>query len=130
MSLQIHLDALGGVAGDMFLAAMLDAFPDLEAGVLASIAAVLGEEARCRLVEHNDGVFRGRRFLVEGADEHHDDHHDHGHHHHGHDHHHDHHHHRHHHEPHDHRDWTVIRAQLEAAPLDAEVRRHAIAIFT
>ena len=65
--MQIQLDALGGVAGDMFVAAMLDAFPAWEAGALASIAAVLGEEARCGLVEHNDGVFRGRRFLVEGA---------------------------------------------------------------
>ena len=128
MSLQIHLDALGGVAGDMFLAAMLDAFPDLEAGVLASIASVLGDKARCRLIAHNDGVFRGRRVVVEGAaDAGHDQvhhHHDHDHHH-GHDHHHDH----HHHEPHDHRDWTAIRAQLQAAPLDPEVRRHAIAIF-
>ena len=127
MRMQIQLDALGGVAGDMFLAAMLDAFPDLEAGALASIAAVLGDEARCRLVEHNDGVFRGRRFEVEGAGEaghdhgHDHHHHDHDHHHHGHDH--------HHHEPHDHRDWTVIRAQLQAAPLDPDVRRHAIAIF-
>jgi uncharacterized protein (TIGR00299 family) protein len=125
--MQIQLDALGGVAGDMFLAAMLDAFPDLEGGVLASIAAVLGDEARCRLIEHNDGVFRGRRFEVEGAaDDHHDHHQDHDHHHHGRDHHNDHHHR---HEPHGHRDWTVIRAQLETAPLDAEVRRHAIAIF-
>lgn len=129
MPKHIHLDALGGVAGDMFVAAMLDAFPDLEAGVLASIAAVLGDEALCRLVEHNDGVFRGRRFLVEGQ-------HDHSHHHHDHDHHH-HHGHDHDHEPHSHghehghghRDWRVIRAQLQAAPLDPEVRRRAIAIF-
>jgi uncharacterized protein (TIGR00299 family) protein len=137
MRMQIQLDALGGVAGDMFLAAMLDAFPDLEAGALASIAAVLGEEARCRLTEHNDGVFRGRRFVVEdeadGGHHHHghDPDHDHDHHHHGHDHHHPH----DRHEPHahdndhDHRDWTAIRAQLQAAPLDPEVRRHAIAIF-
>jgi uncharacterized protein (TIGR00299 family) protein len=143
MRMQIQLDALGGVAGDMFLAAMLDAFPDLEAGALASIAAVLGEAARCRLVEHNDGVFRGRRFLVEDAaghdhdhdhdhHHHHDRHaheHDHDHHHRGHDHHHDHGNDHHHGHDHDHRDWTVIRAQLEAAPLDPAVRERAIAIF-
>ena len=140
MRMQIQLDPLGGVAGDMFVAAMLDAFPDLEEGALASIATVLGEEARCRLIELNDGVFRGRGFVVEGGEDH-DDGHDHGHehhhHHHAHDHDHDHgrHHHGHDHHPaphahdHDHRDWTAIRAQLQAAPLDPAVRQHAIAIF-
>lgn len=37
----IHLDAVGGIAGDMFVAAMLDAFPDLAATVLADVAAVV-----------------------------------------------------------------------------------------
>jgi uncharacterized protein (TIGR00299 family) protein len=133
MRMQIQLDPLGGVAGDMFVAAMLDAFPNLEAGALASIAAVLGPEARCRLIELNDGVFRGRGFVVED-DADHDHHHDHHHHGDDHDHdHHGHHHHHHHHEPHahdhDHRDWTAIRVQLQAAPLDPAVRAHAIAIF-
>ena len=126
--MQIQLDALGGVAGDMFLAAMLDAFPELEAGALASIGAVLGDdEARCRLIEHNDGVFRGRRFRVDqnetsAADS---GHHQHHHHDHDHDHGHD-----HGHAPHDHIDWSAIRARLKAAPLDAAVLEHSLAIFT
>ena len=37
----IHLDPVGGVAGDMFVAAMLDALPDLRKRVLADAAAVL-----------------------------------------------------------------------------------------
>ena len=38
--MHIHLDALGGVAGDMFAAALLDAFPEHQAGVSASVRAV------------------------------------------------------------------------------------------
>jgi uncharacterized protein (TIGR00299 family) protein len=41
MSLAIRLDAVGGVAGDMFVAAMVDAMPDLRDRVLADAAAVL-----------------------------------------------------------------------------------------
>jgi pyridinium-3,5-bisthiocarboxylic acid mononucleotide nickel chelatase len=41
MSLAIRLDAVGGVAGDMFAAAMVDALPDLRDRVLEDAAAVL-----------------------------------------------------------------------------------------
>lgn len=39
MSRHIHIDPLGGLAGDMFAAAMLDAFPDLEAPLMADLEA-------------------------------------------------------------------------------------------
>ena len=39
-SLAIHLDLVGGIAGDMFVAAMVDALPALAAPVLAELAAV------------------------------------------------------------------------------------------
>lgn len=35
----IHLDPLGGIAGDMFVAAMLDAFPELADGTIAAMRA-------------------------------------------------------------------------------------------
>lgn len=41
MSRHIHLDLVGGIAGDMFAAALLDAFPDLQPRVLSDVAAVL-----------------------------------------------------------------------------------------
>ena len=46
-SLAIHLDLVGGLAGDMFVAAMVDALPGLKAPVLAELAAVrsAGESA-------------------------------------------------------------------------------------
>jgi uncharacterized protein (TIGR00299 family) protein len=41
MTLAIRLDAVGGVAGDMFVAAMVDALPELRGRVLGDAAAVL-----------------------------------------------------------------------------------------
>jgi uncharacterized protein (TIGR00299 family) protein len=41
----IHLDIVGGIAGDMFISAMLDAFADLQAEVLKSASTVLPEDA-------------------------------------------------------------------------------------
>ena len=41
MTLAIRLDAVGGIAGDMFAAAMVDALPDLRVRVLADAACVL-----------------------------------------------------------------------------------------
>jgi hypothetical protein len=34
---RIHLDPIGGIAGDMFVAALADAFPELIRGLLAEI---------------------------------------------------------------------------------------------
>ena len=85
----IHLDAVGGIAGDMFVAAMLDAFPHLVERVLADIAAVLPAEAgKPSLSEGLSGAVRCRRFALVAVEHAHHG----GHHHHPHDHHHDHHH--------------------------------------
>lgn len=63
--MHIHLDAVGGVAGDMFIAAMLDAFPDLRDGMLAAIrAAGLPPEVHVGLAEHQDHALTGLRFRV------------------------------------------------------------------
>ncbi|MGU3466728.1 LarC family nickel insertion protein [Methylobacterium sp. C33D] len=134
--MHIHLDALGGVAGDMFAAALLDAFPEHQAGVSASVRAVDARIA-CAVRAHNDGILSGARFAVSapgaepGPAPHRHEHpgrhdhphpHDHGHQH-GHQHDHGHAHH------HGHRPWSEIRAALTDADLAPSVRAHALGIF-
>jgi pyridinium-3,5-bisthiocarboxylic acid mononucleotide nickel chelatase len=104
--MQIHLDAVGGVAGDMFIAAVLDAFPDLREDVLSAIrAAGLPGDVRLSFAEHRDHALTGLRFTVDEG------------------------HHRgaahHHHTP-----FRKIRELLSRAPLEAGVRDHAIGIFS
>lgn len=70
--LHLHLDPVGGAAGDMFIAAMLDAFPDLVERALADVAAVLpAEVGRAKLSEHIASGITARRFelvlAAEGA---------------------------------------------------------------
>ena len=89
-SLHIHLDAAGGLAGDMFVAAMLDALPDLRPRVFADLAAVIPEH--CGNPTLSDGVSGGVavcRFALVAIDaqspgHHHDSAHDHDDHHHEH----------------------------------------------
>jgi len=70
-TLHIHLDAIGGVAGDMFLAAVVDAFPDLEPAILeAQRAAGLPADVHCRFLAHRDDILAGRRFQVDDPHEH------------------------------------------------------------
>ncbi len=130
----------------MFVAALLDAFPEHWPAVEAAVAGLdLGPDVACRLVPHRDGAaLTGRRFLVGAEDRGHahhgDDHRDHGYdprygHRHGEG-------HRHHEDgghrqshgegrrPHDHRAWSSIRALIEASRLGASVKREALAIFS
>ena len=116
----------------MFVAALLDAFPEHLPAVERAVAALgLGPDAALRLVAHRDAAgLTGRRFLVK-AEEHARDSHDHGHHDHEH-HHRGHDHHGHHHDAphhHGHRAWLAIRAMIEGSALDARVKREAVAIF-
>ncbi|MBB4188445.1 hypothetical protein GGE07_005124 [Sinorhizobium terangae] len=134
------MDAVGGIAGDMFVAAMLDAWPDF-AGLVQENLRLAGLEScvRAEVLAHDDGVLTGRRFDVtkggskpsgDSGDRHPDHHHRHDH---------DHHPHVHSHDlshqdgnddhDHHHTHWRELRAMLEASRLPENVKRLAIGIF-
>ena len=62
----IHLDPLGGLSGDMFLGAVLDAWPELGEGAFAAMrTAGLPEAWQARHLEHRDGALTGSRVAIE-----------------------------------------------------------------
>jgi hypothetical protein len=62
----IHLDPVGGIAGDMFIAAVTDVFPHLREGVLSAIrAAGVPASIDCRFEPAQDHGLTGSRFIVE-----------------------------------------------------------------
>ncbi len=66
MPVHLHLDPTGGVAGDMFAAAMLDLDPSLGEGLrLLLQSAGLADDVDVKVIEHHDATFRGRRFVVD-----------------------------------------------------------------
>jgi uncharacterized protein (TIGR00299 family) protein len=108
MGLHIHLDPVGGIAGDMFAAAMLNALPEHAQPLQHALSGLnLPDGVAARLLAHDDGTLSGARFDVSlpgGAKENDPDH-------------------------HDHRSFREIRRFLDAATLDEAVRLRAHAIF-
>ncbi len=103
-AMHIHLDPVGGIAGDMFVAALLDCFPDL-AEVVASVPTVLGIENKLRVTstEHNNGILTGRQFFAEDISPQS--------------------------ESHPHTSFRKIRADIENSALPSSVATRAVAIF-
>ncbi len=113
--MQLHFDPLGGIAGDMVVAALLDLKPDLEVGLVSALALCpLLDGVTVEVRPHGDGILTGRRFIVSRPPGHHDDHRNH---------HEDYHHHH-------HTAWREIRAALASSRLAAGVIGRAIDIFT
>ena len=105
MTRHVHLDPVGGMAGDMFIAAVLDAFSELTAGAIEAAERVA--HVKCALLPHKDHVLAGARFRVEDRQSR------------GHE-----------HASHVHARWADIRARIEASGLEAAVKAHAVGIFT
>jgi len=110
MNLAIRLDAVGGIAGDMFTAAMVDALPDLRARVLADAAAVLPPGTGTPVF--TPGTSAGLHCLRFGLSAPAGDHH-----------------HHHHHDHHAHAGFREMVARIEAAPLSPGTAAHATAIL-
>jgi hypothetical protein len=63
--MDLHLSVSGALTGDMFIAAVLDAFPLHEERVLAAIDAVDAvHPVSCALLDHLDAEVSGRRFEI------------------------------------------------------------------
>lgn len=99
----IHLDPLGGVAGDMFVAALAHACPEHEAEAVRTAERIAG--VPCRIVPYHDRTLTGLRFDVLAEPHHHD------------------------HDHHRHTSWRDIRDRLQTADLSVDARAHAIGIF-
>ena len=118
--MHIQLDPVGGVAGDMFAAAVLDAWPELEPPLVAALArAGLDAIATVERIDHADDALTGSRFAVHersggdgGSHAHGGTGHRHG----G-------------ASPHEHHLYRDIRTLLEGADLDAGVRARALDMF-
>ena len=100
---RFHLDPVGGIAGDMFAAALLDARPDLADGLRATIDALpLPPSVTVAIDRHKDAAQSGTRFKVsEPADD-----------------------------GHGHVRLADVRARLTAARIEPAVCGRALAIFT
>jgi len=98
----VRMDPVGGISGDMFAAAILDTWPELETALVAALeAAGMLRLASVRRVDHLDGVLSGSRFEVREV----------------------------HSGEHSHRHYRDVQALLRSARLADPVRERALDIF-
>jgi pyridinium-3,5-bisthiocarboxylic acid mononucleotide nickel chelatase len=123
----LYLDLFSGIAGDMFIAALLDL--GVDANRLERELKKLKLDGYHLHVSHGQkSAIAGVKFDVHLAHEHHHEHpHEHGHHHdHGHEHPHDHHHHHGHEEQ---RNFSEIKGLIARSKLSAWVKQKSVAVF-
>ena len=99
---RFHLDPVGGIAGDMFAAAALDARPELTDRLRAALAALEPPPlVEIAIDPHGDAALAGMRFRVTAPED-----------------------------GHGHVRLAEVRERLKAARIEPAVRKRALAIFT
>lgn len=99
---RVHLDIVGGIAGDMFAAALASAFPEHGPELLAEVGKLPAPPgSRIHFVAHESHGLRGQRFVAEAPAQ----------------------------GAHAHATHRQVRAQLSSAGLQREVCAHAIELF-
>jgi uncharacterized protein (TIGR00299 family) protein len=98
--MHLHFDPVGGVAGDMIVAALLDAFPEHTDAVMRAVTAVTAGDGEARVIAWRDHALGGRRFEVRVVRT-----------------------------THEHVDLADIEGRIRAAALVPPVIAHALAIF-
>ena len=100
---RLHLDPVGGIAGDMFAAALLDARPALVDDLHATLAALgLPPSVEIAIDPYGDATLTGMRFQVTAPED----------------------------EDHGHVRLAQVSARLKAARIEPAVRKRALAIFS
>lgn len=98
-----HLDPVGGIAGDMFAAAMLDYHRDWKTPLAQAVRdSGLALDLEVQPLAHNDGILAGHSFRVREPSRP---------------------------DPHRHHRWRDVRNRLAGCELDTPVKERAIAIF-
>ena len=66
--MHIHIDPVGGIAGDMFLAAMVDLFPDLEERLIHTLKSFsLTESVNLNFESKADELLVGKKLAIVGS---------------------------------------------------------------